>query len=171
GTLVPRAERSIQIDMTPWFNHSGFIEVELQPNTHLTVFVHIATSQAYRPLQWLRFYVWDAEQVRAGERRDLLFQGIYLGIILFLVVYNLGLFVAIPEASYLYYVVMEIASALFWLGFYGLSSEYLCPSQPVIEFYIPWIAFGISGFAACQFLRHYMETDRFFPRSDSFLKS
>jgi len=170
GTLVPPAERSILISMTPWFSHSGFAEVELLPNAHLTVFAHIMTTEQYRPIQWLRFYAWDAEQVRAGERRDRLFQGIYLGIILFLVVYNLGLFFAIREVSYLYYVVMETAGALFWGGFYGMNCEYLWPRHPMLEYFSPWIAFGISGFAALQFFRSYLETRKFFPRADALLK-
>jgi class 3 adenylate cyclase len=170
GTLVPPAERSVQISMTAWFAHSGFAEIELLPSSHLTVFAHIATSQRYRPIQWLRFYLWDAEQVRAGERRDRLFQGIYLGIILFLAVYNLGLFFAIREASYLYYVIMELAGAVYWSGFYGLSAEYLWPGHPVLEYFFPWIALGISGMAALQFFRHYLATGKFFPRADTFIK-
>jgi hypothetical protein len=70
GTLVPPGKRSVHVTMTPLFSHSGFSTVELLPNTQVTVFAHIMTNQRYNTIRWLRFYVWDAEEVFAGERRD-----------------------------------------------------------------------------------------------------
>lgn len=170
GTLVSAAQRSTRISLTPWFSHSGFAEVELLPQSPLTVFAHLSTTQTYRPVQWLRFYMWDAEQVRAGERRDAIVQGIFLGIVLFLAIYNLGLFFATRQASYLYYVLLQVAGGLFWVGLYGISAEYLWPGHPLLEYFGPWVAFGLSGFAVWQFLRHYLDSPRFFPRADIIMK-
>jgi class 3 adenylate cyclase len=171
GTLEPSHTNAAQITMTPLFSHSGFAAVDLMPNSQVTVFAHIQTTQRFEPVRWLRFYVWDAQDVRQGERRDRLFQGIYLGIIFFLVAYNLGLFIAVREWSYLDYVIFESAAALFWSStYYGLTSEYLWPNYPTVEFYVPWFAFAVSSFSSAQFLRHFLDTRKFLPKLDVVVK-
>ena len=170
GTLVPMSARSTHISMTPLFAHAGFVAVALTPQSRLTVFARLVSAQRFLPISRLRFYLWDTEQVLAGERRDRLFQGIYLGIILVLVVYNLGLFFVIREPSYLYYVITECAGALLWCGLVGLTSEFLWPNLPIWEFTSLWIWVCLSGWAGGQFFRHYLDTAKHFPRSDTLLK-
>ena len=166
GTLVPVSERSAPISMTPFFAHSGFAAVDLIPGSHSTVYARIATSQRFTPIRWLRFYLWDADQVYQGERSERLLQGIFLGIVLFLSLFNLGLFFAIRDPSYVYYGITETAGALFFASLYGLTAEYLWPRHPVLEYWVQWFAIGISGFAAGQFLRHYLQTRKYFPGAD-----
>ena len=170
GTLVPMSARTTRISMTILFGHSGFVPLELTPQSRLTVFARLMSEQRFRPITRLRFYLWDTEQVLAGERRDRLFQGVYLGIMFVLVIYNLGLFFVIREPNYLYYVIMECAGMLVWSGIFGLTAEFLWPNLPAWEFAVPWIGVFVSGWAGGQFLRHYLDTAKHFPRSDTLLK-
>ncbi|MDI1335570.1 MAG: adenylate/guanylate cyclase domain-containing protein [Lacunisphaera sp.] len=170
GTLVPMSARSTHISMTPLFAHAGFVAVELTPQSRITVFARLASAQRFMPITRLRFYLWDTEQVLTGERRERLFQGVYLGIILVLVVYNLGLFFAIREPSYLYYVISECGGLLFWSDLVGLTSEFLWSNRPAWEFTSLWIWICLSGWAGGQFIRHYLDTAKHFPRSDTVLK-
>ena len=170
GTLVPAGERTLNITMTPRFSHSGFAAVELLPGTHTTVLAKLTTSQAYRPIRWLRFYLWDAKLVLAGERTDRMFQGIYLGVMLVLLIYNLGLFAVLRERGYLYYVLMEVGNVLIWGNVYGLTSEYLWPGHPAWDYYYIWFIFGLSLLAGIQFMRHYLETAKTVPGGDVVLR-
>ena len=170
GMLVPMPERAVQIGMMPLFAQSGFGEFELLPNVPATVFAKIATKQQFTPVQWLRFYLWNAKEVKANERSERVVQGIFLGVLLFLVIYNLGLFFAIRDPSYFYYVMVQAASAVFWASYYGLTAEYLWPNHPAVEYCVFWAGFGVSGIATAQFLRHYLETNKYFPRTDVILK-
>jgi class 3 adenylate cyclase len=170
GALVPMPERSVQIGMVPLFGQSGFAEVELLPNVRTSVFAKIATTQRFTPIQWLRFYLWDAKEVKANERSERVVQGIFLGIVLFLVVSNFGLFFVIRQPSYFYYVMTQAAGALYWASFYGLTAEYLWPNHPAMEYCVFWVGIGVSGIAAAQFLRHYLETKKYFPRLDVIIR-
>ena len=170
GMLVPMPERSAQIGMMPLFGQSGFAEFELLPNVPATVFAKIATRQQFTPIRWLRFYLWNGKEVKANERTERVVQGIFLGIVLVLVVYNLGLFFAIRDPSYFYYEVTQAAGAVFWASYYGLTAEYLWPNHPAVEVCVFYAGLGVTGIAAAQFLRYYLETYKYFPRTDVVLR-
>ncbi len=170
GTLVPTAEHSTDIGMRSRFFHSGFVALNLEPGQRTTVLARLVTSQRYVTINWLRFYLRDANEVLQGERAERNFQGLYLGIMLALVIYNFGLFVALRERSYLYFVLMLTGSAIIWANQFGLTGEYLWPNRPAWEFYPMWAAFGLTLFAAAQFLRHYLDTARVVPRGDILLR-
>ncbi len=170
GTLVPDAERSIDIGMTTRFSHSGFVTADLLPGERTTVLAHLVTSQRYTAINWLRFYLWDVSQVVQGERAERNFQGLYLGIMLALVIYNFGLYIALRERSYLYFVLMLLGSAFIWANQVGLTGEYLWPNRPAWEFYPMWAGFGVTLFVAIQFERHYIDTAKLVPRGDTLLR-
>ena len=169
GTLVPLKERTIHIGMTPVFVHAGFIAVELLPQVHTTVIARLATSQKYVPVDRLRFSVWDAGQVLQGERRDRMFEGIYLCVMLVLILYNLAVFVVIREPSYFYYLIMATGGVVVWSTFFGLPSEALWPNRPWWDYYAIWLAMEVSVWGVMQFVRHYFDTGKHFPRADILL--
>ena len=170
GTLVPESERSMHIGMTPRFAQSGFLAAELVPGQRTTVVARLVTSQRYIAINWLRFYLWDASQVVQGERTERNFQGFYHGIMFALLVYNLGLFVALRERSYLYFVLMLLGSSFVWANQFGLNGEILWPDHPAWEFYPFWVGFGATLFVSIQFQRHYIDTARLVPHGDTLLR-
>ena len=170
GTLVPLAERSTKITMTMHHSHAGFVAVDLLPGTRLTVYVRLASKQQFMPIRWLRFYLWDTGQVLAGERHDRFWQGVFQGIMLVLMVYNLGLYFATREPSYLYYVISTLGGVMVWGFLFGQTTEFLWPSRPAWEFFAFWTSILTSGWAGCHFFRAYLDTPRHFPRSDKIIK-
>lgn len=170
GTLVPMSGRSTQISMTQHFSHAGFVAIDLLPGTRLTIYARMASRQQFLPIRWLRFQLWDTAQVLAGERRDRFFQGVFLGIMLVLMAYNLGLYFATREPSYLYYVIMVAGGHVVWGMVFGLNVEFLWPNQPTWELGATGFGFLISCWGGCQFIRTYLDTPRHFPRSDKMLK-
>src|SRR5205085_4891417 len=91
------------------------------------------------------------------------------GVMLFLIVYNLGLFIAVREPSFLYYVIMEVGFAATWGTLSGLNFEYFSPNHPEWEFHYIWIGGALGGFGGWQFVRHYLDAWRLFPRTDRVL--
>jgi len=57
--------------------------------------------------------------------------GLYYGIILAMVGYNLFIFLSLRDRNYLFYVLYIIGYALFQMTFNGIAYEYLWPSYPV----------------------------------------
>ena len=170
GTLVPLSQRSSYVGMTAALGHAGFFGVDLLPGSHTAVFARLATGQDYAPISWLRFYVWDSAQVLQGERRDRNIVGIYLGVMLVLILYNLGLYFLVLEPSYFYYVIMELGGVAVWSTLYGMTTELLWPEHPVWDHFNLWLGLAVSVWGMTHFVRHYLDTRLHFPRSDTWLK-
>ena len=135
GTLVPMAERTTRISMTTHFAHAGFVAVDLLPGSPITVYARMASQQQFLPIRWLRFYLWDTGQVLAGERQDRFWQGVFQGVMLVLVIYNLGLYFATREASYLYYVISTLGGVMVWGVLFGQNVEMFWPNRPAWDFF------------------------------------
>ena len=171
GTLVPLRERTAHVTMTPAAFHAGLVALELPANAQVTVFARLSTDNRFVPITGLRFSLWDANQVLEGELRDRYAQGIFFGVMLILLVYNFALFcLNARELSYLYYVVAILLTAMLWGILYGLTQEFLWPEHPAWDFYALWITIPIAIGSFVQFVRHYLNTQSYFPRSDTALK-
>ena len=170
GQLVPWRERSERITTTPISLYGGLIAVELPTRSTATVYARLASDQGYLGLADLSFSLRDEERALAGERRDRLVLGVFYGVMLVIVLYNLGVYFAIREPSHVYFVIMETLLAAIWGVFFGDTVEFLWPDHPWWDFYFLWIGLLVSGFTLAQFLRSYLDTPRYFPRIDRWLK-
>jgi diguanylate cyclase (GGDEF)-like protein len=106
----------------------------------------------------LRLEPWGAFLEREQDERRL--QGIYTGLILGMVLYNLFLFVAVRDRTYLLYVLYAGSFGLTWTSRAGLALELLWPSLPrwnqVSTFYLigAAVVFGNAFVAAFLDTRH-----------------
>jgi class 3 adenylate cyclase len=170
GLLVPWAERTTHVTMTPSILHSGFVAIDVPAGIRTTVYARLQTEHRYFTVERLRFSLWNAALVLEAEKHDRIVQGVFFGLMLFLLVYNFGLLVATRESSYFYYVVMETGFTAVWGVIFGLTFEMLWPGHPAWDYHAMWIATALGGFGASQFLRHYLDAPRLFPRIDFLLK-
>ena len=170
GLLVPWAERTTHVTMTPPIMHAGFVAVDVPAGPPTTVLVRLETHNDYGTLERLRFSLWHAEQVLLGEQRDRILQGVFYGVMLFLVVYNFGLWLVTREPSYVYYVIMELGFTVAWSVIFGSSFEFLWPQHPWWDYRALWAATITGGFGIAQFLRYYLDVRNYSPRVDTFLK-
>ena len=170
GALVPWAERTTQITMNPAIFHSGFVEVDWPAQSHTRVYARLETQSRFYEIPWLRFYLWDASQVNNAVLHDRMVQGLFYGVMLFLIVYNLGLYVVTREPSFIFYVIMELGYVVGWSVIFGLTFEFLWPGRPEWDYHALWIATIVGGCGLVQFLRYYLETWKQFPLMDTLLK-
>ena len=139
GVFVPWAQRTTRVSMTPSFAHAGFAMIDQPAGANVAVYARLSTTRRFVDVQSLRVNVWDAAAVLEGEQRDRLVQGIFFGIVLVLVLYNLTLFVLdLRELSYLYYVILELGSCGVFALLYGLSTEFLWPKYPAWDYFCSW---------------------------------
>ena len=171
GSLVPWNERTERITTTPLALYGGLVGVELQPQSRTTVYARLSSEQRLLPVPApLSFTLRDTNGALEGERRDRFFLGLFYGVVLVIVLYNLGVYVAIREPSYLYFVLVQAMLAAVWAPFFGLTIEALWPGHPGWDLYFLWLALFLGGFALVQFLRFYLDTRKYFPRIDVGLK-
>ncbi|MBF0352681.1 MAG: PAS domain S-box protein [SAR324 cluster bacterium] len=93
--------------------------------------------------------------------------GLYYGIILVMLFYNLSLFASLRELAYLYYVLHILAFCLFQLSMDGLAYKYLWPDYPwwgnnAVPFFL-----SLFGIFAAQFSRSFLKTKTYIPMWDS----
>ncbi|MES2128259.1 MAG: adenylate/guanylate cyclase domain-containing protein [Pseudomonadota bacterium] len=170
GSDLPWDARTTRVTMTSPIMHAGLVALDLVPGVTTTIYVRLHTEGRLPDFDGLRIYAWDPFTVQQAERHDRLLQGVFVGMMFFLVVYNLGLLLTTHEASYLYYVIMEVGFTTTWAVLFGLTFEFLWPAHPSWDYHGFMNATSLGGFGLAMFLRHYLDMPRHFPRLDPWFK-
>lgn len=171
GLLVPYSKDGSDVSMTPRITHSGFARVSLEPGQATTIYALLQNDNRFETRKSLKFRLWDAEQVRQGERSDRMFQGLFFGVLLVLVLYNLAMFIIDrKELSYLYYVLVQLGNSIVFGSAFGLTSEYVWTEHPQWDYGAFFWAAAFCCWGGIQFVRYYLNTMLHFPKSDKLLK-
>jgi diguanylate cyclase len=116
GDKKPFEERLIQ--------HRNFlIPLTLPPGTPRTVYLRVDTTSSMQ----VPLILWKQDALFVAEQSHNLFQGLYYGIVLVMILYNLFVYRAVGERSFLYYVGYIAAMPLFLASLHGVSFQYLWP--------------------------------------------
>lgn len=92
--------------------------------------------------------------------------GIYCGIMIIMILYNLFVYFTIRDISYLYYVVYIFAVALTQTTFQGYTFKYLWPSNPDFEIQSILLMSVFVGVTSVAFLRVFTHTKKYLPKWD-----
>jgi len=106
------------------------------------------------------------------ERQDsnrLLWQGLFLGVILVMALYNLIIFFAVKDLSYLYYVLSLVGLGLYFSFYYGIAIEYLWPNAPLWDTYCFMLIVPFNGLARIFFTKTYLHTSAILPQTNMVL--
>ncbi len=94
--------------------------------------------------------LWGRDAFFVAEQSRTMFEGLYYGIVLVMILYNLFVYRAVGERSFLYYVGYIAAMPLFLASLHGVSFQYLWPhatwwnDQAIIVFLNLAIVFGAT---------------------------
>lgn len=138
GDKYPFTERTLQ--------HRFFlIPVEVAPQGKLDIVVHVKSSSSMQfPVK-----VWEERDFYSHDQHRIMLIGLYYGVMLVMVFYNLFIFFVVRERDYLYYVVHVAFVTLFLASLQGLSFQYFWPNATkwndtsIIVFLSAGILFGI----------------------------
>lgn len=126
-------------------DHRNFlIPLTLSSGENLSVYLRVDTSSSMQvPLT-----LWEQAAYYVAEQSRSMFEGLYYGIVLVMILYNLFVYIAVGERSFLYYVGYISAMPLFLASLHGVSFQYLWPEatrwndQAIIVFLNLVILFG-----------------------------
>ncbi len=145
-------------------NHRNFLfPLDMKKNEVQSVFIRIKTSGALQ----LPIFIWDKNEFLLHENKMSLFQGVFVGIMLVMCLYNLFLFFSLKDKSYLIYVGFVLVTALFQTSLQGLTYQYLWPNsswwngQSIAVFAVASLAFAI--YFTISFLKLEKGSTRLFP--------
>ena len=83
--------------------------------------------------------------------------GIYIGIMLVMILYNLFVYISVKDKSYLYYVVYVAIVLLVQTGLQGYLFQYLWPSFPIFSQYSIFLFSSLSGISAIAFMNVFLK--------------
>ncbi len=101
---------------------------------------------------------------------DNLLQGFFQGLLWMMLFYNFILLFVLMDKTYLYYVLYIFTTSIYFLNFYGYTSEFFTGDFPYFDYiYLPFAAH--LGFIAYMFfMRSYLQTHREMPLWDTLIK-
>lgn len=136
-------------DKKPFYDrliyHRHFlVPFSLPPEGDLSIYLRVDTSSSMQvPLT-----LWDQDAFYVAEQSRSMFEGVYYGIVLVMILYNLFVYMAVGERSFLHYVGYISAMPLFLASLHGVAFQYLWPEatwwndQAIIVFLNLVVLFG-----------------------------
>ncbi|MGM0769017.1 MAG: sensor domain-containing diguanylate cyclase [Pseudomonadota bacterium] len=136
-------------DKQPFYDrlihHRHFlVPLDLEAGAGVSIYLRVDTTSSMQvPLT-----LWDQDAFYAAEQSRSMFEGLYYGIILVMILYNLFVFMAVGERSFLHYVGYIAAMPLFIASLHGVAFQYLWPEatwwndQSIIVFLNLVVMFG-----------------------------
>jgi len=110
--------------------------------------------------------LWRPEAFAERDRDVQLVLGLFYGLALALVLYNLMLFSAVRDRTYLIYVLYATAFGLFLFGYDGLAYQYLWPESSWWANHAAATALSLTLALGALFARAFLDMRRIAPRSD-----
>ncbi|MCG8312200.1 MAG: response regulator [Pseudomonadales bacterium] len=145
GDLFPFNTRRI-------YNRNFILPIDFAPNQEKTIYIRVHTEGSVQlPIQFRTQIDYNNH-----EQAILVFQGLYFGIMLIMVLYNLILFLIIKDISYLLFVLSVASFATFQASLYGFSSQFLWPSLPLANQYAVPLSMAFYGFSGGLFSSYFL---------------
>ncbi|MBF0442064.1 MAG: hypothetical protein HQK54_09180, partial [Oligoflexales bacterium] len=104
------------------------------------------------------FDVYQPEHFYSTVSNENLFFGIYYGMCLVMLLYNIFLFISIRDVSYLVYVFWVATYMLFQGSVNGLTFKYLWPDNTFLSIYNMGLTLSVGDFCFCLFSQIFLET-------------
>ncbi|MEP1034461.1 sensor histidine kinase [Ekhidna sp.] len=107
---------------------------------------------------------------RMQERQRLITHGLFFGILIVMALYNLMIYMAVKDQSYLWYVLSIIGFGLYMAFYYGFSYEHFWPSKPYWNAYFFALIIPLTNISRILFTKTYLHTDQYVPKWNTFFK-
>jgi len=154
GAMVAMPKRDVKLSLA---NKNVFLRLPLSnkvKSTYQTIYIRVEGFAYFQPSLIPTLH--SKYHILKSNRKQKYFQGVYIGIILVMALYNLMIFFSVRDKSYFYYVLY-----LFFLGFIfiidsGDGLELIWSNFPLINQYIPFYAYALVLIFNTLFTKNYL---------------
>ncbi len=157
GDTLPWHEREIR-------NRNPVLRLPVAQGEHY-VYLRV-TSQSVLTMP---IYLWQPQAFEHFNSDTQMVLGVFYGVILALVIYNLMLFVSLRDRVYLYYVLYTAVFGLYLFAYDGLAFQYLWPDSVWWANHAPAAALSLVLMLGAVFARSFLVLPRIAPRADRFV--
>lgn len=151
-------------DRRPFYNriinHQSFIyPVNISPGQVSTIYFHVKSGKQLI----LPIYLGTLGQIfESTLLKDISF-GIYVGIILVMILYNLFIFTTVKDKNYLYYVSYLTIVLVAQSSIEGYLFRFILPYYPQLADTLIYITTALIGFAAIEFCKSFLSSKTYTP--------
>ena len=158
GGNQPFSKRKIK------YHHTTF-KIRINPESKVTLYLQTWSEVSHS----IPLYLWSPEAF-AGKIADELFVlGIFYGVFIVMILYNLFVYFSLKNTTYLYYVVYLLCALLYMLGIDGLALQYLIPNDPWFVYRGALFFSGLAMAAATFFCQSFVQSKKYLPKFNLFL--
>lgn len=157
GESVPFSERT--------YDHQNFIyDLHIPQGSTSTYYLRVNSGQQIM----LPLDVGAPTAVLLSNISIDLYNGIYFGIVMVMLLYNLFLFLSVRDNSYLYYVGYILFVGLTQASDNGYTYKILWPESPMFNDFMVTLFPSLTGTAAILFMRNFLNTRKYIPKLDQY---
>jgi signal transduction histidine kinase len=122
--------RFLPISARTYPQHEQYFPLKLAPQQIYRLRLSLREEMAFYQQQKLRIRLLNPAQVQEEQSNILFYQGIFLGILGVMALYNFLIFWAVRDISFWYYVLSITGLGMYFMFYYGFSLEWLWPGCP-----------------------------------------
>ena len=145
GLSVPFSERRL-----PY--HSIAFPLLLEPEENYTLLLRLQSPYSLQ----LPLTLESRDQFSRYSHGSILIQGLFIGGMLIMILYNLVLYSSVREPVYLLYVCWTLVITLFQVVLHGFGQRYLWPESPLVAEHIMALILPLIVFFAARFTRSFL---------------
>jgi two-component system, sensor histidine kinase LadS len=164
GMLLPLSERAVAY-FQPAFR------LRLVPHKLTTITLSLKGEYRFLTVPATSIKIIPLETFYQEDRQRLLSQGLFLGIIVVMALYNLLIFWAVRDISFLWFVVSLVGVGGYFMFYYGFGIELLWPQAPLWDTYCFAVIVPATNLARLFFTKTYLPTSELLPHWNRWLSS
>jgi len=153
GDLLPWTARAIQ--------HPNHVFALALPEGSTTVYIRLASKSVLSAPMTL----WEARAFEASISTKQMIAGVFYGLLLTVLAYNIALWISLRDRVYLYYIGHAIAGAVYLFSFDGYAYQYLWPQSVYLANHAMVVAMALYVTFSMLFAREFMALDTAAPRT------
>lgn len=127
--------------------------IAFRSDTAVTVFMRFRSGSLNLMEPIIRSY---ARFIKYGLNEYIMF-GIFYGLLLLMIFYNILYFIILRSAFYLYYVSYALAVTIFFLTRSGIGFQYIWNNHPNFNIYLPFVSLFVCTVSMLQFFIDFFE--------------
>ena len=165
GASLPMSRRDINISLD---REHPFVTIPIVNHSKQIFYIRLAGAPHFAhkisPVLYSRTHILEK------KRTEKYTQGLHLGFILTMVLYNLFIFISMRDRSYLYYVLYLFFLGMIFMIDDGDGIELLWPEYPWLDTHLPYVILPLVLLFNTSFTRSYLNTRVNSPNADRLLK-
>lgn len=157
GRIYPLTERMLPL-------YQQYFVLKLSPKQSKTIYFQLQESMEFYLPSTLQLTWNNPTYVERQKSNTRFAQGIFLGVIIVMALYNLFIFFSVKDVSFLYYVCSIVGVGLYFMFYYGFTLEFIWPHAAVWNVHSYGLIVPLTRITWVLFTKYYLHLNELLPR-------